>query len=62
MQRMKRKNLKKYIDKDFGPKNDNDEAGNALSLWKTGVADPGYPKPEKVQWNHYDKICKGRQA
>jgi hypothetical protein len=33
---MKRKGYKKYIDKDFGPKNANDEKGHRFSLYKKG--------------------------
>ena len=49
---------KKFEDIDFGPKNDNDLQGSALSLYKTGKEpEGGYVSPDKIQWLNAEQIC-----
>ena len=45
------KGEKKYLDKDFGPKDAKDEAGNSYSLYKNGkIPQKGYAEPDMVEW------------
>ena len=48
----------KFIDTDFGPKNDNDIEGSSTSIYKTGKEpEGGYVAPDKMQWLSADEIC-----
>ena len=47
----------KYFDSDFGPKDENDLAGCAFALYKTGkVPRKGYAKPSETSWIFADKL------
>lgn len=57
---MKKKKQSKFIDEYFGPKDDNDAAGNARSLYASSGGEPpqkGYIEPEKVEWVFAEKLC-----
>jgi hypothetical protein len=43
---------KLYKDKEFGPKNDDDEEGNAMSLYMTGKGPNGYTQPHSIEWKY----------
>jgi calpain len=49
-----------YYDPDFGPKNDDDNEGNRMSLYYNGNPPvPGYPKPDEVSWLKPEVFCQG---
>ena len=39
-----------FFDKDFGPKDENDEEGSRKSMYCTGKPPPGYTDPAQVAW------------
>ena len=55
---MKQNNQLKYVDLDFGPKNDGDIEGHKFSLYKTGkIPAKGYVKPSEIKWASAETLC-----
>lgn len=45
---------------DFGPRNDDDEEGNAKSLYFDGNPPPGYRRPDDIEWKRPEDFCSER--
>ena len=59
MKKMKKSGQQKFFDLDFGPKNDRDQQGHKLSMWRDGTSPgPGFPDPQDCEWKHYHQITK----
>lgn len=57
-QDLKRKQKKKFIDQDFGPKDSNDKQGSAKSLYIDGVVpQKGYVEPSEITWVFGEELC-----
>jgi len=50
----------KFFDKDFGPKDENDEDGNKLSLYFNGQGPRGYAPAENVMWMRPEEYASER--
>lgn len=55
---LKLKKINKFVDVDFGPKDDKDERGNKMCLYKDGQPSvKGQTLPDDVEWIHPEKFC-----
>lgn len=52
-----REGRERFIDMEFGPKDEKDEEGNKMALYTTGEAPRGYIKPEQIEWLYPKEIC-----
>jgi len=51
---------KRFVDNDFGPKDQNDLKGSTDAIYKEGkIPTLGYPEPETIAWLTADEICEG---
>lgn len=59
MKKMKKRGQMKFVDMDFGPRNDQDTKGHRFSMWKNGKSPgPGYPEPSECEWKHFHNMTK----
>jgi hypothetical protein len=59
---LKKRNVARWLDDEFGPKNDNDFDGNALGLWCNGKPpEIGYTDPKDVKWVYGEDRLPGNQ-
>jgi len=61
---LKENNSRNFLDTEFGPKDEKDDKGNRMSLYKDGkVPQKGYTEPNEIEWDNIrDIIPKGTSA
>jgi len=56
--RLKAKDMRKFVDTEFGPRNDNDVDGHKCSLYKNGrLPAKGFTKPDDIEWAYAETLC-----
>jgi len=61
---LKENNSRNFLDTEFGPKDEKDDKGNRMCLYKDGkVPQKGYTEPNEIEWDNIrDIIPKGTSA